>query len=154
VIPTCGLKNQIPKEERVLEQGTIVAILVPRQRLDIGPAEHGDKMLLKEMFSPIGSPKEDDQDVDWLGDLKFFMDNDNKMLENFVFPAVEKHKEHAGNPNTWKLYVRPIQECLKCYLEQFEVENPDEKFPEEALEELAHRIAEEQEHYIQEGDYD
>jgi hypothetical protein len=111
-------------------------------------------MLLKEMFSPIGSPKEDDQDIDWISDLKFFMDNDDKMLENYFFPAVEKHKQHAGNPNTWKLYMRPIRECLKCYLEQYKVENSEEKFPEEALEELAHRIAEEQEQFIQEGDYE
>jgi hypothetical protein len=111
-------------------------------------------MLLKEMFSPIGSPKEDDQDIDWLGDLKFFMDNDDKMLENFLFPAVEKHKQYAGNPNAWKLYMKPVQECLKCYLEQFDVEDPEKTFPKEALEELAHKMAEEQERFIQEGDYD
>lgn len=111
-------------------------------------------MLLKEMFSPIGSPKEDDQDVDWLGDLKFFIDNDDKMLENYLFPAVEKHQHHAGNPHAWKLYMKPIQECLKCYLEQFDVEDPEKTFPEEALKELAHKIADEQDRHIQEGDYD
>ena len=122
--------------------------------LGIGPVKIGDKMLLKEMFSPIGSPKEDDQDIDWLGDLKFFIDNDDKMLENYLFPTVEKHKEHTGNPNTWKLYMKPVQECLKCYLEQYEVELPEEKFPKEALEELARNMAEEQEKFIQEGNYD
>jgi len=131
-----------------------VPILAQDTKHVIGPAEHGDKMLLKEMFSPIGSPKEDDQDVDWLGDLKFFMDNDDKMLENYLFPAVEKHKDHAGNPNAWKLYMKPVQECLKCYLEQFDVEDPEKTFPKEALEELAHKMAEEQERHIQEGDYD
>lgn len=111
-------------------------------------------MLLKEMFSPIGAPKEDDREIDWIGDLKFFIDNDNKMLENYFFPAVERHREHVGNPNAWKLYVRPIRECLKCYLEQFEVESPEEKFTDEALQKLAERICKEQEHFIQEGDYD
>ncbi len=38
-------------------------------------------MLLKEMFSAIGAPKEtDQQDIDWLDDLKFFIDNDDTML--------------------------------------------------------------------------
>lgn len=111
-------------------------------------------MLLKEMFSPIGGPKEDDHDIDWLGDLKFFMDNDDKMLENFLFPAVEKHKQHVGNSNAWKLYMKPVQECLKCYLEQFDVEDPETTFSKEILEELAHRIAKEQDRHIQEGDYD
>ena len=106
------------------------------------------------MFSPIGAPKEDDSEIDWIGDLKFFMDNDDKMLENYFFPAVEKHRDHIGNPNAWKLYMRPIQECLKCYLEQFEVESPEEKFNSDALKELACKIAEEQEKFIQEGDYD
>ena len=31
-------------------------------------------MKLYEMFSPIGAPKENDE-IDWLGDLKFFIDN-------------------------------------------------------------------------------
>jgi hypothetical protein len=106
------------------------------------------------MFSPIGGPQEDDQDVDWLEDLKFYIDNENRLLNNYFFPAVEKHKEHAGNPNAWKLYMKPVQECLKCYLEQYEIETPEEKFPKEALEELAHKMAEEQERHIQEGDYD
>jgi hypothetical protein len=111
-------------------------------------------MLLKEMFSPIGSPKEDDQDIDWIGDLKFFIDNDEKMLENYFFPAVERHREHAGNPNAWKLYMRPIRKCLKSYLEQYEVETPEDKFTDETLQTLAEKICKEQERFIDEGDYD
>lgn len=113
-------------------------------------------MLLKEMFSPIGGPdaNQDQQEIDWLGDLKFFMDNDNKMLENFLFPAVEKHKQHVGNSNAWKLYMKPVRECLRCYLEQHEVQDPDNKFTEDALQELAEKICKEQETFIEEGDYD
>jgi len=111
-------------------------------------------MLLKEMFSPIGSPQEEDQDIDWIGDLKFFIDNDNKMLENFLFPAVERHRKHVGNPNAWKIYMKPIRECLKRYLEQFEIEDPEKKFTEDELQKLAERICEEQKHFIEEGDYD
>jgi hypothetical protein len=82
-------------------------------------------MLLKEMFSPIGAPKQDQQDIDWLGDLKFFIDNDD---------AIEK--------------------CLGHYCEKFEVETPEEKFPKEKLIELAKRCAEEQEKYLDKGDYE
>jgi hypothetical protein len=119
----------------------------------IGPVKIGDYMLLKEMFSPIGGPKEDQQDIDWLGDLKFFIDNDEKMLENYFFPAVERHRDHVGNPNAWKLYARPIRECLKCYLEQYDVETPEDKFTDDAIQELAERICKEQEKFIDEGDY-
>jgi hypothetical protein len=113
-------------------------------------------MLLKEMFSPIGGPDEDQdqREVDWIGDLKFFMDSDEKMLENYFFPAVERHRDHFGNPNAWKLYVRPIRECLKCYLEQYEIEDSDKKFTDDALQELAEKICKEQEKFIEEGDYD
>ena len=37
-------------------------------------------MLLREMFSPIGAPKEQESDIDWIGDLKFFIDNDTDVL--------------------------------------------------------------------------
>jgi hypothetical protein len=34
-------------------------------------------MLLKEMFSAIGAPKDEQADIDWLDDLKFFIDNND-----------------------------------------------------------------------------
>jgi hypothetical protein len=111
-------------------------------------------MLLREMFSPIGAPKEDEHDIDWLGDLKFFMDNDNKMLENYFFPAVKRHKEHRGNPNAYKIYIRPLEKCLSEYCNKFEIEDPETKFPKEQLIELAKKIAEEQEKFMEHGDYE
>jgi hypothetical protein len=111
-------------------------------------------MLLSEMFSPIGAPKDNDQDVDWLGDLKFFIDNDEKMLGNYFFPAVKKHKEHKGNPNAYKLYMRPLESCLGHYKEKFQIEEAEEKFPKDKLIELAKKIAEEQERFMENGDYE
>ena len=111
-------------------------------------------IMLNEMFSPLSGPRKDDQDIDWIGDLKFFIDNDEKMLESYFFPAVEKHKEHVGNPNVYKLYMRSLKECLKCYVEQFKIDNPEEKFTEDAMTDLAKKIAEEQEKFIEAGDYD
>jgi hypothetical protein len=110
-------------------------------------------MLLREMFSPIGAPKDDQQEVDWLDDLHFFIDNNNKMLEQYLFPAVKRHKEHQGNPNVFKVYIRPLERCMEAYCEQYQVENPEEKFPKEKLIELAKRYASEQEKFLERGDY-
>jgi len=111
-------------------------------------------MLLKEMFSPIGAPKDDQQDIDWLDDLKFYIDNDDTMLNQYFFPAVKKHKEHAGNPNAYKIYIRPVENCLGHYCKKFDVESPEEKFPKEKLIDLAKQFSEEQEKYIKNGDYE
>ena len=110
-------------------------------------------MLLKEMFSPIGAPKEDQPDIDWLDDLKFFIDNDDKMLNTHFFPAIKKHKEHQGNPNVFKVYIRPIEHALNQYCEKFEIDNREEKFPKEKLIDLAKLFATEQENHLKKGDY-
>ena len=106
------------------------------------------------MFSPIGAPKENEQDIDWLGDLKFYIDNDEKMLEDHFFPAVKRHQDYRGNPNAYKLYIKPIERCLESYCDKFEIDDRDQKFPKEALIELAKQIAEEQEKFIEAGDYE
>ena len=46
------------------------------------------------------------------------------MLNNYFFPAVKRHKEYQGNPNAYKIYIRPIEKCLGHYCEKFEVETP------------------------------
>lgn len=106
------------------------------------------------MWSPIGSPKQDQQEIDWLDDLKFFIDNDESMLNHHFFPAIKKHKEHQGNPNVFKVYIRPIESCLDEYCNKFEIDDREEKFPKEKLIDLAKKFAEEQEKFIKKGDYD
>ena len=106
------------------------------------------------MFSPIGAPNEDDQEIDWLSDLKFFIDNDNRMLSQYMFPAIKRHKDYVGNPNVYKVYIRPLESCLEQYCNKFEIENPEEKFPKKSLIELAKKIAEEQEKHINSGSYE
>lgn len=106
------------------------------------------------MFSPIGAPKDNEQDIDWLGDLKFYIDNDNKMLENHFFPAIKRHQEYRGNPNAYKVYIRPLERCLESYCEQYNIEEVDTKFPKESLIELAKKIATEQEKFMERGDYE
>lgn len=111
-------------------------------------------MLLREMFSPVGGPKEDQSDIDWLGDLKFFIDNDNRMLEDYFFPAVKKHQKYLKHPSAYKIYIKPLKRCLTHYKEKYQVEDVDDKFPDEAIIELAQRICKEQENYIEKGDYE
>lgn len=111
-------------------------------------------MLLKEMFSAIGAPKDDIQDIDWIDDLKFFIDNDTEVLSQQFFPAIKKHKENHGNPHVFKLYIRPIELAVGQYCDKFKVDKKEEKFPKEKLIDLAKRFAEEQEKHIDKGDYE
>jgi hypothetical protein len=111
-------------------------------------------MLLREMFSPIGAPNNEDQDIDWLDDLKFFIDNDDVMLNRHFFPAVKRHKDYQGHPNAYKVYIRPIERCKDAYCSKYNVEEPENKFPKEKIIQLAKMIAGEQEQHLTSGDYD
>jgi hypothetical protein len=112
-------------------------------------------MKLMEMFSPLGGPRDDGQsDIDWMDDLKFFIDNDDMMLKKHMFPAVEKHKKFVDHPDAYKLYIKPLKQCLGVYCETFEIEDPEDKFTEEKICSLAKKIANEQKTYIEKKDYD
>jgi hypothetical protein len=111
-------------------------------------------MLLKEMFSPVGGPSEEEnQDVDWIDDLKFYIDNEDKLLNNYFFPAVKKHEKYAGHPDAYKIYLKALKPCIEDYCTTFKIENPNEKFPEDKLVELARKMADEQSKFIEKGDY-
>lgn len=120
----------------------------------IGRAEPGDIMKLMEMFSAIGAPKTELSDIDWVDDLKFYIDNDTAMLQKNLFPAVEKHKKYIDHPDAYKIYLDPLLDCCKSYCKKFEIEEPTKKFPRDKLIELAKKIAEEQKKFIEKGDYD
>ena len=110
-------------------------------------------MLLKEMWSPIGAPQKDKQEVDWLDDLHFYIDNNDQLLNQYFFPAVKRHKEHRGNPNVFKVYIRPIEHCLDSYCKKYDINDREEKFPKEKIIDLAKRFAEEQSKFLEKGDY-
>ena len=111
-------------------------------------------MLLKEMFSAIGAPKDEEQEVDWISDLKFYIDNSDDALSNYFFPAIKKHEEWRGHPDAYKLYLKPLESCKEEYCQKYEVEESGQKFPREAIIELAKLIASEQEKHIENGDYE
>jgi hypothetical protein len=111
-------------------------------------------MLLKEMWSAIGAPKDDEQaDIDWIDDLKFYIDNNSELLTKYFFPAVKRHEKHAGHPKAFTIYIKPLKSCLENYCNMFDIEDAEEKFPENKIVELAKMIASEQEKHIENGDY-
>lgn len=111
-------------------------------------------MLLREMFSPIGAPKEVEQDIDWLDDLKFYIDNNNDLMSKTMFPAIEKHKKYHDHPEVFKVYISPIKTCVESYCNMFDIDNGDEIFSQDKIVEMAKHIAEEQNKFIKKGDYD
>jgi hypothetical protein len=110
-------------------------------------------MLLKEMFSAIGAPKNDQEDIDWIGDLKFFIDNDSDTLSKQFFPAIKRHEQYKGHPDAYKLYIRPLEGVCETYCKKFDIDNKNEIFTKEKLIELAKHFASEQEKHIERGDY-
>jgi hypothetical protein len=111
-------------------------------------------MKLLEMFSPIGAPRADNNEIDWIDDLKFFIDNDNQVLSQYLFPAVKKHSKDLDNPKAYRLYFKPITTALESYCAKYEIKDRKEKFTNEALVELAKKICEEQKRFIESGDYE
>jgi len=119
----------------------------------IGHAGLGN-MLLKEMFSPLGGPQEMNQSIDWADDLKFHIDNTDHLLDKTIFPVLNKHKQHQGHPNVWKLYMVPVKQCLRDYCEKYDIEESNKKFTSDVLEAVARKIADEQEKHLKDGDYE
>lgn len=106
------------------------------------------------MFSAIGAPKEENNEIDYIGDLKFFIDNDSDVLSNHFFPAIKKHQDYHGHDDAYKIYVRPLERCAEEYCKKFDLEDKKhEILPKEDLIELAKIIADEQHKFIERGDY-
>ena len=110
-------------------------------------------MRLREMFSPLGGPKDDNNDIDWIGDLKYYIDNNDDLLQNYLFPAVKKHQAHIGDPKVYRVYLNPLMKCREKYVKEYEVEDADSKISKDLIIELAKRIADEQESHIKKKDY-
>jgi hypothetical protein len=110
-------------------------------------------MLLREMFSPIGGPREDElSEVDWIGDLKAFIDDNESLLTKRIMPAIGKHKQHLKNPNAYKIYIKAIKLCADDYCNQFDIK--EKVFTPEKIVELAKIYADQQEQFINHGDYE
>jgi hypothetical protein len=113
-------------------------------------------MKLFELFSRNpGEQKDPDQDIDWLDDLKFYIDNDDEMLSTYILPAVAQQKKHNDTGTSYKIYVKPLRQCAIQYCDKFETEKPHkELFPTDSIVKLAKTFAEKQESFIEKGDYE
>ena len=101
------------------------------------------------------TPEDQEEDINWLDDLKFFIDHDDELLTQHLFPVINKHKAHPDTPDAYKMYVKPLRHCAIVYCNKFDTELPHkELFPTEAIVELAKLIAETQGKYIEKGDYE
>ena len=111
-------------------------------------------MLLNEVLDTNDVTVDNEQDVDWIGDLKFYIDQSNNLLEKFIFPVVEKHKKYVGNPDVYKLYIKPLTWCMFDYVRTYDITDKNQKFSMEDIVELAKYMAYQQEEFIKNGDYD
>lgn len=115
-------------------------------------------MRLLELFDIPADTKDKrlDQDIDYAGDLKFFIDNDNDLLSKHFFPAIKKHKEdlHSEDPAE-KYYMEPVKHCLALYIKKFNLDDIKDKiFTDDLLKSVAQRFADEQREHIDSGAYD
>ena len=108
----------------------------------------------QESFSPLGSPREEDQNIDWGDDLKFFIDNTDALLHRFVFPATRRHKERLDDDDAYKIYIRPVTRSISIYCGRFDIDDPENKFTPDVIEGVARKIADEQKAHIERGDYE
>lgn len=110
-------------------------------------------MKLFELFSPIGGPSETDtEEIDWIGDLKAFIDDHEDLLGKEIMPAVSKHQKYIGHPRAYKIYIKPIKKCAEEYCNTFELDQKKIFTPEMVIK-LAKQFANQQNEFIQKGDY-
>lgn len=92
-------------------------------------------------------------DINYLDDLKFFIDNDTDRLSKNFFPAIKQQKENDG-PESFKFYLKPLSDSCEEYCKEYELSDiKDEIFTRESLIELAKEIAAEQSEFIKNGSY-
>lgn len=108
-------------------------------------------MLLKELFQ--ADKKQPDPDINWIEDLKVFLDNDDEMLSKYFFPAVDQHKQDPDNDEAYKFYIKPLSLCAEKYCSTYDIPDKNNFFPAEKIADLAKMIAAEQKSYIKRGDY-
>lgn len=105
------------------------------------------------MFSTPDTYHKPDDNIDWIADLKFFIDNNEKLLEKYLFPVVRKHMKNIDDRHAWSWYIPCVKRCLAAYCSGYNITDCHEKFPKSAIVELAKTIASEQEQHIKQGQY-
>ena len=63
-----------------------------------------------------------DPEVNYLDDLKFYIDNNNKIQMKLMVPAIDKHQQSGNIKDAYKFYLRPIEICAKVYCKKYGLE--------------------------------
>ena len=112
-----------------------------------------------ELFANPADMKEKDKrldpEINYLDDLKVFIDNEDSVLSKFFFPAIHKHRDSDDNENAFKLYLNPVKQTIPVYCKKYKLEDiQDQLFNNEDIVKIAKRFAEEQQRHIKKKDYD
>ena len=112
-----------------------------------------------ELFSPSAEMQEKDErldpEINYLEDLKFFIDNEDTVLSKFFFPAISQQKKQADNENSFKLYVEPVRKTVDIYCQKHKLDDIKDKiFGKDAIIKVAKRFAEEQKNHISKKAYE
>ena len=77
-------------------------------------------MRLFELFShdPENKDTRLASDIDYASDLKFFIDNDDELTSQSLFPAVKKHKHLGGSPDQYQVYLDVVKSAIPKYCEE------------------------------------
>ncbi len=116
-------------------------------------------MRLMELFSVPNAADDEkhkkfDRDVDYINDLKFWIDNSDKALSNYIFPAVKHHYAYPDHPESFTHYIEPLKKCAEEYCREFDLmPYKEEIFNDEEIKKLAERVATEQTEHMHKGDY-
>jgi hypothetical protein len=113
-------------------------------------------MKLFELFGHNEKNKDPrlDPEINYIEDLKFFIDNDNQMLSKVFFPAIKSHQDNGGYDDDHEHYVEPIKKAIVIYCKAHDLSDiKDEIFDEASIHELAKKCAAEQHKHIHKGDY-
>lgn len=117
-------------------------------------------MKLFELFQQLEPSDDSDEkdkrlanDINYIDDLKFFIDNDTEKLSRNFFPAIKQQQQNDG-PDSFKFYLKPLQDSCDEYCKEYDLSDIKEKiFTTEKMIELAKQIASEQSGYIKNGAY-
>jgi hemerythrin-like domain-containing protein len=112
-----------------------------------------------ELFANPADMKEKDKrldpEINYLDDLKVFIDNEDSVLSKFFFPAIHKHKDHGDQEDSFKLYLHPVKQTIPVYCKKYNLEDiQDQVFSKEDIIKVAKKFAEEQQRHIKKKDYD
>ncbi len=121
-------------------------------KLVIGLVGHGKIMKIKEVDNQLEKFK----DVDWVDDLKFFMNNDPRFYRKVLYPVISelKTKIKSGSKCSEMSFAPCIEKAIPAYCNKFKIkQNPKKIFDDEEIKDLAVKMFHEEKTNIENGVY-